>query len=132
MIRRPPRSTLFPYTTLFRSLYAAEGIDGFSRMRGMFAIAIWDAPRRRLVLARDRAGKKPLYYLRQNGELIFASETKAILDAIGGFPPAARPARRPVFYFEGTGRADPQLQCQRPGPPRPGPPSSAAPWRRRR
>src|SRR2546430_9742556 len=77
MIRRPPRSTLFPYTTLFRSLYAAEGIDGFSRMRGMFAIAIWDAPRRRLVLARDRAGKKPLYYLRKNGELIFASDRKS-------------------------------------------------------
>ncbi|PYR12802.1 MAG: asparagine synthetase B, partial [Acidobacteria bacterium] len=50
-------------TEVIAHLYAAEGIDGFSRMRGMFAIAIWDAPRRRLVLARDRAGKKPLYYL---------------------------------------------------------------------
>jgi len=86
-------------TEVIAHLYAAEGIDGFSRMRGMFAIAIWDAPRRRLVLARDRAGKKPLYYLRQNGELIFASETKAILDAIGGSPAVSADALLSFFTF---------------------------------
>src|SRR3954471_13146494 len=69
-------------TEVIAHLYATEGIDGFKRMRGMFAAAIWDAPRRRLVLARDRAGKKPLYYIERNGELLFGSETKAILAAL--------------------------------------------------
>src|SRR2546428_13310380 len=60
-------------TEVIAHLYATEGIDGFRKMRGMFAVAIWDAPRRRPVLARDRAGKKPLDYLQENGELLFAS-----------------------------------------------------------
>jgi asparagine synthase (glutamine-hydrolysing) len=68
-------------TEVIAHLYATEGVDGFRKMRGMFAVAIWDAPRRRLVLARDRAGKKPLYYVERNGELLFGSETKAILAA---------------------------------------------------
>jgi asparagine synthase (glutamine-hydrolysing) len=45
----------------------------------MFGFAIWDGPRRRLLLARDRAGKKPLYYTLVNGNLIFASEIKSLL-----------------------------------------------------
>src|SRR4029077_13042294 len=48
------------------------------RLRGMFAVAIWDAPRRRLVLARDRYGIKPLYYRHDNGVLEFASEVRAL------------------------------------------------------
>ncbi|HMJ87694.1 MAG TPA: hypothetical protein VK504_31180, partial [Vicinamibacterales bacterium] len=68
-------------TEVIAHLYATEGIAGFQKMRGMFAVAVWDAPRRRLVLARDRVGKKPLYYLHRNGELLFGSETKAILAA---------------------------------------------------
>src|SRR5258705_7946182 len=71
-------------TEVIAHLYATEGVDGFRRMRGMFAVAVWDAPRRRLVLARDRVGKKPLYYLERNGELLFGSETKTIIPAIGG------------------------------------------------
>jgi len=86
-------------TEVIAHLYAAEGLDGFTRMRGMFAVAIWDAPRRQLVLARDRAGKKPLYYLRRNGELIFASETKAILDAIGSSPAVRADALLSFFTF---------------------------------
>ena len=43
-------------------LYEQEGAEGLARLRGMFAYAIWDAPPARLFLARDRFGKKPLYY----------------------------------------------------------------------
>jgi asparagine synthase (glutamine-hydrolysing) len=73
-------------TEVIGQLYAAEGIACFQRMRGMFAVALWDARRRRLVLARDRVGKKPLYYYSRNGTFYFASETKAILAAIGAAP----------------------------------------------
>jgi asparagine synthase (glutamine-hydrolysing) len=59
--------------------YEEYGVDCVSRLHGMFGFAIWDAPRRRLLLARDRAGKKPLYYTRVNGSVIFASEIKALL-----------------------------------------------------
>ena len=54
----------------------------------MFAVAIWDAPRQRLVLARDRVGKKPLYYFGAAATLLFGSETKAILAALGEAPPS--------------------------------------------
>ena len=60
-------------------LYEEEGAELFKRLRGMFAIAIWDVPRKRLVLGRDRLGKKPLYLARQSGRLLFASEIKSIL-----------------------------------------------------
>jgi asparagine synthase (glutamine-hydrolysing) len=53
-------------------------IDSFSRLRGMFAIAIWQEAEKRLILARDRAGIKPLYIARRNGELYFGSELKAL------------------------------------------------------
>ncbi|OPL13840.1 MAG: hypothetical protein AVO38_12780 [delta proteobacterium ML8_D] len=61
-------------------LYEEEGIDGFKKMNGMFAFAIFDGPRKRLVLARDRMGIKPLHYTVTNNNLIFASEIKSILE----------------------------------------------------
>jgi len=54
-------------------------MDCFRRLRGMFAVALWSESRRRLVLARDRLGIKPVYYHRRGGELYFGSELKAIL-----------------------------------------------------
>ncbi|MGD0043272.1 MAG: asparagine synthetase B, partial [Isosphaeraceae bacterium] len=51
----------------------------FSRLRGMFAVALWSESRKRLVLARDRLGIKPLYYYRLGDDLLFGSELKAIL-----------------------------------------------------
>ena len=51
----------------------------FQYFNGMFAIGIWDGKRKRLVLARDRLGKKPLYYSSINGTFLFASELKAIM-----------------------------------------------------
>src|SRR5436305_2202793 len=78
-------------TEVLLHLYEEYG-DGFAeRLRGMFAIAIWDAPRRRLVVARDRFGIKPLYYRDLDGELAFASELRALprgeidLDALEAF-----------------------------------------------
>ncbi len=59
--------------------YDAWGAGCLDRFRGMYAIAVWDAPQRRLFLARDRLGIKPLYYTWQGGGFWFASELRALL-----------------------------------------------------
>src|SRR5918994_4736617 len=59
--------------------YEQWGDACVERLRGMFAFAIWDAPRRRLLLARDRLGVKPLYWTISGGRLLFGSEIKSIL-----------------------------------------------------
>jgi asparagine synthase (glutamine-hydrolysing) len=78
-------------TEVLVHLYEEHGLGFTDRLRGMFAIAIWDAPRGRLVLARDRYGIKPLYYRQGPEELTFASELRALprgdidLDALEAF-----------------------------------------------
>jgi asparagine synthase (glutamine-hydrolysing) len=64
-------------------LYEDLGLDCFEHFNGMFAIAIWDQRRERLVLARDRLGKKPLYYAMLDGQLFFASELKSLMQIPG-------------------------------------------------
>src|SRR5262245_38564134 len=71
--------------------YEQWGEDAFARLRGMFAIAIWDRPSRTLLLARDRAGQKPLHYAERNGRLYFGSEIKSLL-AGGAVQPCLNPA----------------------------------------
>src|SRR6188508_3419179 len=78
-------------TEVLIHLYAEHGDRFVDRLRGMFALALWDSERRRLVLARDRYGIKPLYYREDGGEIEFASELRALprgeidLDALDAF-----------------------------------------------
>jgi asparagine synthase (glutamine-hydrolysing) len=72
-------------------LYEDEGPECLSHCNGMFAVAIWDANHRRLVLGRDRLGKKPLIYRQEPGRLLFASELKSILE-VPGLPRQIDPA----------------------------------------
>ena len=65
-------------------LYEQEGVEGLHRLRGMFAYGIWDARRRRVFLARDRFGKKPLYYAVVPQGLYFGSELKCL--RVAGVP----------------------------------------------
>jgi asparagine synthase (glutamine-hydrolysing) len=60
-------------------LYEERGLDFVNEIEGDFGIALWDAEREQLVLARDRIGVKPLYFYHKDGRFIFASEIKAIL-----------------------------------------------------
>src|SRR5215210_6981353 len=66
-------------TEVIVHLYEQEGLRCVDRLHGMFAFAIWDAKERRLVLARDRVGKKPLFYSHRGDAISFASEPGALL-----------------------------------------------------
>jgi asparagine synthase (glutamine-hydrolysing) len=81
--------------------YAKWGVKAFSKMRGMFALAIWDDAKRMLVLARDPFGIKPLYYYLDKHHLIFASELRALL-ASGLVPRRLSPAGLNSYLAAGS------------------------------
>ena len=87
-------------TEVVAHLYEEHGERLAERLRGMFALAVYDSARRKLVLARDRYGVKALYYAEHRGQLVFASEIKAIL-ALEGFEP--RIDRQACYDFLGLG-----------------------------
>jgi asparagine synthase (glutamine-hydrolysing) len=66
-------------TEVIAHLYEEEGADCVKSLRGMFGFAVWDLRRQQLLLARDRVGKKPLFYAERSGVLSFASELNALM-----------------------------------------------------
>jgi asparagine synthase (glutamine-hydrolysing) len=97
--------------------YEEWGEACVERLRGMFALALWDRPRRRLFVARDRLGIKPLYYTHAGGAFVCASEIKALF-AFPGITRAVRPAglvehltlrytAAPATLFEGIEKLEP-------------------------
>jgi asparagine synthase (glutamine-hydrolysing) len=102
-------------TEVMLHLYEERGPAFVEELAGMFALALWDGRRRRLVLARDRVGKKPLYWTRLPHALVFGSEVKALLRHPGvarevasehlphffalGHPPAGHTLYRGIHQF---------------------------------
>lgn len=86
-------------TEVLLNAYVEWGPDCVSRLRGMFAFAIWDHPRDRLLLARDQFGKKPLYIHEGRDRLLFGSEIKALL-AFGDMRPTLdRPSVADYLFY---------------------------------
>lgn len=90
-------------------LYEHEGPACVVRLRGMFACAIWDAPRHRLFLARDRFGKKPLYYALLPHGIFFASEISSLVQSGVPLDPDAEALR---LYFQFSYIPDPLTACR--------------------
>lgn len=87
-------------TEVIAHLYEHLGEECFTHLRGMFAIAIWDAVDARLILARDRVGKKPLLYRTYpNGDIDFASEARALFRPLGIAPSAELGSLNRVLAF---------------------------------
>lgn len=104
-------------TEVLVHLYEEHGEAFLERLEGMFAIALWDSVRKKLIVARDRLGIKPVYYWPFGGGVAFASEIKAFLP-LRGFSPAVNPASlgdylgigyavAPDTIFDGVGKLEP-------------------------
>ena len=114
-------------TEVLVHLYEEHGVDCVQHLRGMFAFALWDAPRHRFFAARDRLGKKPFYYARTPTALVFGSEVRAVL-ADPSITPSPNLAAidayltyqyvpSPLTAFEGISKLPPAhvLVCDRDG-----------------
>lgn len=98
LISRGHRFTTNSDTETLVHLYEQQGTEGLERLRGMFAYCIWDARNRKILLVRDRFGKKPLYYAKTSTGFYFASELKCLRAA--GVPlDLDRDALRLYFRF---------------------------------
>jgi asparagine synthase (glutamine-hydrolysing) len=86
-------------TEIIVHLYEEMGADCVKRLRGMFALALWDERRQKLLLARDRLGKKPLHYAFHQGRLLFGSEIKTILAVAPELVQVNREGLLQYFYF---------------------------------
>lgn len=98
-------------------LYEEEGNEFVKRLDGMFALAIWDERKKRLILARDRIGKKPLFYSANGSRLLFGSEVKTLVQT-GLLPPNVNPIAltsyltygyvpEPLSIFDGISKLPP-------------------------
>ncbi len=86
-------------TEVIVHLYEDHGPDCVHHLRGMFAFAVWDDNRQRLLLARDRFGKKPLHYALHQGRLLFGSEIKALLAVAPALAEIDTEGLLNFFYF---------------------------------
>jgi asparagine synthase (glutamine-hydrolysing) len=86
-------------TEIIVHLYEEMGADCVKRLRGMFGLALWDVRRQKLLLARDRLGKKPLHYAFQSGRLLFGSEIKTILSVAPELAQVNQQGLLQYFYF---------------------------------
>jgi asparagine synthase (glutamine-hydrolysing) len=104
LIERGHRFRTRTDTECILHLYEESGAEGIAKLRGMFAFCIWDAKRRKILLARDRFGKKPLYYAARPDGIWFGSELKCLRAA--GLP--MEPDREALkLYFQFTFIPDP-------------------------
>lgn len=86
-------------TEVIVHLYEEMGVDCITKLRGMFAIALYDGKRASLLLARDRLGKKPLFYAQHGGRLFFGSEIKTLLAAAPGLAEVDAEGILQFFYY---------------------------------
>jgi asparagine synthase (glutamine-hydrolysing) len=87
-------------TEVLLAAFTEWGVEAIPRFRGQFAIALWDAARRRLVLARDRVGEKPLHYWRDGERVAFASEIKALLELLPSRPPLSPDSINAYLHYQ--------------------------------
>ena len=117
LIEKGHKFTTHSDTEVLVHLYEEHGEAFFERLEGMFAFALWDSVRKKLVVARDRLGIKPVYYWPFGGGVAFASEIKAFLP-LAGFSPAVNSASlgdylgigysvAPDTIFEGVSKLEP-------------------------